>query len=80
VATLNELAERGFVERSPDPEDKRRNIITITAAGRREARRLEKRAEQVQDELLAPLSAEEREQLTGLLGRILDHPRAPREP
>jgi len=80
VATLNELAERGFVERSPDPEDKRRNIITITAAGRREARRLEKRAEQVQDELLAPLSADEREQLTGLLSRILDHHRAPREP
>jgi DNA-binding MarR family transcriptional regulator len=64
------------VERSPDPEDKRRNIITITAAGRRETRRLEKRVEQVQEELLASLSAEEREQLTALLSRALEHHRA----
>jgi DNA-binding MarR family transcriptional regulator len=64
------------VERSPDPEDKRRNIITITAAGRRETRRLEKRVEQVREELLASLSAEEREQLTALLSRALEHHRA----
>lgn len=28
VATINELADRGLVERSPDPSDRRRNIIS----------------------------------------------------
>jgi len=80
VAVLNELESRGLVERSPDPADKRRNVITITAEGRRESERLEKRVQQVQEELLAPLTAKEREQLVGLLGRILDHHREPGEP
>lgn len=73
VATLNDLAERGHVERAPDPADRRRNIITITTAGRRQLRRLERRLDRVQDELLAPLSGPERAQLAALLGRLLDH-------
>ncbi len=47
VAALNELAEREFVVRSPDPADRRRNVVTITAAGRRQLRRLEKRLAEV---------------------------------
>src|SRR3954447_20496067 len=27
VAAVNELAERGLVERAPDPDDRRRNVI-----------------------------------------------------
>ncbi|GAA4253234.1 MarR family winged helix-turn-helix transcriptional regulator [Dactylosporangium darangshiense] len=73
VATLNELAEGGYVERAPDPADRRRNVITITAAGRRHLRRLEKQIGRIQDELLAPLSFEERAQLTGLLRKLLEH-------
>jgi MarR family transcriptional regulator, lower aerobic nicotinate degradation pathway regulator len=73
VAAINELADRILVERATDPTDRRRNIITITPAGRRQLRRLHKQVLDVQDELLAPLSPEERDQLTGLLARILDH-------
>lgn len=73
VATINELADRKLVERAPDPADRRRNIITITPAGRRQLRRLEKQLTQVQDELLAPLSPDERDQLTRLLTRLLEH-------
>lgn len=73
VATINELADRGYVERSPDPEDRRRNVVTITAAGRRQLRRLEKQLVQIQDELLAPLSPEERDEFAGLLTRLLRH-------
>ncbi|THA85318.1 MarR family transcriptional regulator [Streptomyces sp. A0592] len=73
VAVINELAERELVERAPDPEDRRRNVITLTPPGRRRLRRLEQILDTTQDELLAPLSAAEREQLTRLLGRIVEH-------
>ena len=32
VATVNDLAERQLVKRAPDPEDRRRNIITSPEA------------------------------------------------
>ncbi|GAA0943415.1 MarR family winged helix-turn-helix transcriptional regulator [Actinocorallia libanotica] len=73
VATVNELAEHGLVERAPDPADRRRNIISLTAEGGRQLRRLEKRLAESQDELLAPLSPEERRRLVELLTRLLDH-------
>jgi len=73
VATINELAERGYVEREPDPEDRRRNVVTITVAGQRQLRRLEKQLVQIQEELLAPLSPEEREEFARLLARLLRH-------
>lgn len=73
VATINELADRQLVERAPDPADRRRNIISLTAAGRRQLRKLEKQLAERQNELLAPLSAEERQRLTELLSKLLDH-------
>ncbi|SCF02868.1 hypothetical protein GA0074695_2968 [Micromonospora viridifaciens] len=73
VATINELADRELVERAPDPSDRRRNIISLTSAGKRQLRRLEKQLAETQDELLAPLSPEERQRLTELLSRLLDH-------
>ncbi|MPZ80199.1 MAG: MarR family transcriptional regulator [Actinophytocola sp.] len=73
VAAINELAAAGYVSRSPDPVDRRRNIVEITPAGERQAARLDEAVDGVQDELLAPLSAAERRQLTALLGRLLDH-------
>jgi DNA-binding MarR family transcriptional regulator len=73
VAAINELAAQGCVERAPDPADRRRNVITITPAGRRQLRRLDKRLGEVQDELLEPLSATERADLVRLLSKVLRH-------
>lgn len=73
VGVLNELAERDLVERAPDPDDRRRNIITISARGRRHLRRLDKVLDALHDELLAPLSPAERDQFLQLLTRLLDH-------
>lgn len=70
VAALDDLAERGFVRRTRDEADLRRNVVTVTAAGRRHFRRLDDLVLGVQDELLAPLSATERRTLVALLGRI----------
>jgi len=77
VAALNDLAERGLVKRSPDPADRRRNVITITPAGTEQLRLLEGVLAGVQDQLLAPLSATERTQLTRLLTRVLEHHATP---
>ena len=72
VAVINELAGRGQVERSPNPADRRQNVITLTQRGRRQLLKLDKLLANVQDEVLAPLSPPEREQLTQLLTALVD--------
>jgi MarR family transcriptional regulator, lower aerobic nicotinate degradation pathway regulator len=73
VATVDDLAGRGMVERSGDPADRRRNVITITPAGTAHLARLDRLLAGVQDELLDPLSPAERQELIRLLTRVLDH-------
>jgi MarR family transcriptional regulator, lower aerobic nicotinate degradation pathway regulator len=73
AAAVNELAARGLARRAPDPADRRRNVISITPAGTDHLRRLDDLLAGAQDELLAPLSPAERQQLTSLLNRILEH-------
>ncbi|MFF5181605.1 MarR family winged helix-turn-helix transcriptional regulator [Micromonospora sp. NPDC000316] len=73
VAAVNDLAGRGLVVRAPDPADRRRNVISPTAAGVDEARRMGETVDRVQRDLLAPLSAAEGEQLTRLLTRLVEH-------
>ena len=71
VAVLNELEEHGHVARAPDPDDKRRNVITITRKGRTQLSRLDELIDKAQDELLAPLSADERKELVRLLKLLM---------
>ncbi|MCX4091426.1 MarR family winged helix-turn-helix transcriptional regulator [Nocardia sp. alder85J] len=69
---LNELTERGHVARTPDPSDRRRNRITLTAAGRRRLDELDTTLTAVQHDILRALSPSERDTLTRLLTRILE--------
>lgn len=39
---VDSLAERGYVERSPDPDDRRRHLISPTRAGRRVLTRIQR--------------------------------------
>jgi DNA-binding MarR family transcriptional regulator len=73
VALINDLSGQGLVRREPDPEDRRRNVITITDEGRDRLGALGAVLADVQDALLDPLSADERRQLVRLLTRIVDH-------
>jgi DNA-binding MarR family transcriptional regulator len=73
VAVINDLAGRGLIERAPDPADRRRNVITLTPNGRRYLRQLDNLIATIQDDLLAPLTQPERDQLIQLLARLLDH-------
>ncbi|MFG2984965.1 MarR family winged helix-turn-helix transcriptional regulator [Streptomyces sp. NPDC048258] len=70
---MDELAERELVERTPDPEDRRRDVITLTPLGRRRLRTPEQLLDAAQEELLSPLSTQERDQLVRLLGRLVEH-------
>jgi MarR family transcriptional regulator, lower aerobic nicotinate degradation pathway regulator len=72
VAAINTLAEQGYVDRSPDPADGRRNIITITAAGTEHLERLDALVADAQDELLLSWSLGERNGLIEQLTRIID--------
>lgn len=76
AARVNELAEQGLIERTPDPADRRRNVVTITPAGIQQVLRVDRLLTEIQDELLAPLSPDERAELVRLLSRVLDHHRA----
>lgn len=73
VAVINELADRGLVERAPDPADRRRNAVTLTGPGRRQLLRLDKLLADVEDEVLAPLTPTQREQLVRLLTTLVNH-------
>lgn len=70
VGVLNDLQADELIERAPDPADRRKNAITITARGRRTVRRCAEAAEQANAELLAPLSVAERAQFLALLVRV----------
>ncbi len=75
VALINELAGDGLVAREPDEADRRRNVITLTAAGQRQLGNLLALLEPSQEALLVGLSSEERAQLAALLARIVEsHP------
>jgi DNA-binding MarR family transcriptional regulator len=73
VALVNELSADGRVERTPDPHDRRRNVIAITDAGREFLSQLDRLLKVAQDDLLAPLSAPERAELARLLDTLLAH-------
>jgi DNA-binding MarR family transcriptional regulator len=72
VAALNELSANGFVTRTRDPADGRRNVVGLTRAGRGELGRLDAVVAEIQERFLAPLTAAERRQLVRMLDKLAD--------
>jgi MarR family transcriptional regulator, lower aerobic nicotinate degradation pathway regulator len=72
VAALNELADDGYVERTTDSADRRRNVITMTRRGTRRLSELEPVVSEVQVSLLATLNRAERAQFLALLRKLVD--------
>ena len=64
---IDRLTARGLTETSPDPEDGRRLLVSLTRAGQQLAEKAAPNALAITRETLAPLDAKERETLMGLL-------------
>jgi len=69
---LAELEQLGLVARTVDPSNRRRNIVAITPAGSDQLTTLDDVLEEIQQQVLAPLSPNERRQLTKLLHKLSD--------
>ncbi|MGW5276253.1 MarR family winged helix-turn-helix transcriptional regulator [Streptomyces sp. NPDC004044] len=71
VGYLDTIEKRGLVRRDRDPLDRRRQVVALTAEGRRLQRELRDVAERSQTAFLADLSPAERATLSALLRRVL---------
>ncbi|WP_395695414.1 MarR family winged helix-turn-helix transcriptional regulator [Nocardioides sp.] len=71
VGLLDGLEGKGLLVRQPDPEDRRRNVVVLTDAGRRALKEAKVASDKAERELLAGLSPSEQRQLRDLLARLV---------
>lgn len=68
---VDRLVRDGLLETAPDPTDRRRLVVDLTAEGRQFCRNGMEAAKQVSQDTLEPLTQEERAQLLSLLARLV---------
>jgi DNA-binding MarR family transcriptional regulator len=73
VSVLDDLEERGLVQRTRDERDRRRYLVTVTTDGARVLHSRLVSTQKLNDILLAPLSKAERDRLHEMLVRIYQH-------
>ena len=74
VALIDELQGKGLVLRRQDPDDRRKNAVELTDAGRRALEEADRAADEVERAFLAPLTAAEAEQFRRALQALVIHP------
>ena len=70
VLLLDDLQARGLIIRERDPQDRRAHLVTLTARGQDILTRSTELVRRTNEEVLSPLSGEERAQLHALLTRL----------
>jgi DNA-binding MarR family transcriptional regulator len=72
VGVLRDLQEAGLIQRTVDPANRRRNIVTLTSAGKKQLKALDRIVDEAQERVLEPLAPSERARLLKLLRRLED--------
>jgi DNA-binding MarR family transcriptional regulator len=70
IRTLDELQERGHIERHPDPDDRRVRLLAITDSGRVVKAAAQADIQQGEERWLGELGAEERRVFLKVLRRL----------
>lgn len=65
------LEKHGWAARSRDPDDRRAHVVILTEAGQSALVEIQPAVIEAKNELLAPLSDAEKQQLRVLLGRLI---------
>jgi DNA-binding MarR family transcriptional regulator len=73
VGLLDDLEERGYIERRRDKADRRRHVVSITAEGKKALTRMRALSAELEGEFLEPLDPEERATLHELLLKVAVH-------
>jgi DNA-binding MarR family transcriptional regulator len=73
VGLLDELERRGLLTRTPDPRDRRRHRVQLTARGFRAVTLAREATQRAEADVLAPLSPAERREFHALLVQLTAH-------
>ncbi|MEU7581544.1 MarR family transcriptional regulator [Streptomyces sp. NPDC041068] len=74
TSLVDGLESGGLVRRAPDPSNRRVIRIELTDAGQDALKKLRSARRAAAEDILAPLTAEQREVLGGLLSALVDDP------
>ncbi|ORV94879.1 MarR family transcriptional regulator [Mycobacterium interjectum] len=72
IPTLDELQSRGFIERRPDPDDRRVRLLALTEAGRTAKNAAQQDIQRGEERWLATLSADDRRVFLRVLRQLSD--------
>ncbi|WP_444898529.1 MarR family winged helix-turn-helix transcriptional regulator [Microbulbifer sp. VAAC004] len=68
---VSSLLKNDYITRSEDPADRRRQVLNLSELGSEVYARIVPLAQQYENDLIASLSSEEREQLDGIIEKLM---------
>jgi DNA-binding MarR family transcriptional regulator len=72
IPTLDELQAQGFIERRPDPDDRRARLLTLTSAGREVKDAVQTAIQRGEERWLGTLSSGDRAVFLRILEQLTD--------
>ena len=70
IPTLDELQDKGYIERRPDPDDRRVRLLAITDSGRSVKDAVQEEIQRGEERWLGTLSANDRRVFLRVLGEL----------